>query len=208
MSTTSSHLRPSKPLPSQQQSTQQKSLKQKPFLIVGIGNDFRGDDGFGISVARMLTKQFQLPNVHISRGDASELLEYFEQTQYLILIDAIFNPAEPHGQTHHFLVGEQPLETTQLRSSTHLVSISEAIALGRLLDKLPPYVHIFGVIAQNFDYGTDISDKVREKIRPTCVKIANLVKTLTTEAPPTHAMSSAKIKTKKPIASANSKDPV
>ncbi len=170
-----------------------KALKQKkPFIILGIGNDFRGDDGFGIAVAKTLRDQFQLQHVHISRGDATELLAYFEQTHCLVLIDAIYSPAHPPGQAQYFPLDQLPETATQLRSSTHLVSINEALALGDLYGKLPEQVHIFGVTAENFAQGADISDQVRQNIWPTCVKIAALVNALTTPAPHTVAPSSAK----------------
>lgn len=168
----------------------QNAIPKKPernkahFLVMGIGNDFRGDDGFGLAVARALQPQLGEHHVQLGRGDASELLETFDQTDCLILIDAIFDPKMPSGHMLHIVANGQSAVSNHLRSSTHLMSISEAIALGELFDKLPSQLHIFGVSAKKFDYGTDLSPEVKATIAPTCVKIADLIQALQETAAP------------------------
>jgi hydrogenase maturation protease len=153
-------------------------------LILGIGNDFRGDDGFGLAVANRL----QLPpyrkglgdaKIALGRGDASELLDYFDHTDCLIMIDAIYDPTQPTGRCCQLDMKQATSTPAQLRSSSHLVSITEAIELGRLYDRLPKHLYLVGVTADKFEPGAPLSAPIEAAISPTCDTISTLVKTLT-----------------------------
>jgi hydrogenase maturation protease len=159
--------------------------KRNDILILGIGNDFRGDDGFGLVVARQLRPRYPGVPIHLSRGDATELLDYFDQTQCLLMIDAIYDPGTEAGHLHHIDFHARSKTVASIRSSTHLVSITEAIELGRLYDRLPQQLHLFGVTATIFDHGTPISDKVQAAIEPTCDTISPLIEQRHSEQPPT-----------------------
>ena len=61
------------PLPMQEQ--REKEVTQKPrILVAGIGNIFLGDDGFGVEVARHLSRSTFPASVSVSRTSAFEVL--------------------------------------------------------------------------------------------------------------------------------------
>ena len=65
-------------------------------LVIGIGNDLRGDDGVGLWIARRL-KAANLPGVRIEiqTGEAATLIESWQTTDSVILIDAVYADAHP-----------------------------------------------------------------------------------------------------------------
>jgi hydrogenase maturation protease len=105
----------------------------KKTLILGLGNPILTDDGVGIRVVRALTGRTLPPGVFC--GEASvgglRLLEIIAGYEQLILIDAICVPEVFPGEI--CLLQPQDLRTTRHSGSTHDLSFSGALNLGREL---------------------------------------------------------------------------
>ena len=71
-------------------------------LIIGIGNEFRQDDGIGILIARKI-KLMNLPNieVHEASGEGSELIEMWKGKSSVIIVDAV-NSGKESGKIYYF----------------------------------------------------------------------------------------------------------
>ncbi len=68
------------------------------ILVAGIGNIFRGDDGFGVEVARRLMRRPALPGVRVLDSGTRGLdlaLEILEGPDATILVDAAPRGGEP-----------------------------------------------------------------------------------------------------------------
>jgi len=97
-------------------------------------------------------------------GDTSTLVELLTDAPAAIVIDAVRSGASP-GTIHRFEVGDTPLPVTlRSSSSSHLVSVAEAIELARALDRLPPAVLVLGIEGTRFDIGAPLSDPVAAAI--------------------------------------------
>ncbi len=132
-------------------------------LIVGAGNECRCDDGVGIMVARELGKM--LPdNTRIVEGlhDATALLDLWQGMGYVYLIDAVRSGGRP-GQIYRFypLTEEMPAELAG-NFSTHSLSVTEAVELGKGLGKLPSALIVCGIEGKNFSPGSDLTPEVEE----------------------------------------------
>ena len=93
-------------------------------------------------------------------GDTSALVELLADARSAIVIDAVRSGATP-GTVHRFEVGRTPLPATlHSSSSSHLVTVAEAIELARALDRLPETVTVLGIEGQQFDLGAGISRPV------------------------------------------------
>jgi hydrogenase maturation protease len=59
-------------------------------LVLGIGNDFRGDDAVGLLAAREL-ESMHLPHVNVveSRGDGARLMRLWKGYPAVLVIDAV-----------------------------------------------------------------------------------------------------------------------
>lgn len=130
-------------------------------LVIGIGNEYRGDDGVGRVLARRMVA-LDLPNVEIreSSGESFSLMELWAETQKVILVDAIQSGATP-GTVQRFDAGSQPLPTEFVQQcSTHALSLPEAVELARSLGQLPPEVVIFGIEGLSFEHGNNLTPTV------------------------------------------------
>jgi hydrogenase maturation protease len=138
-------------------------------IVIGVGNSFRGDDAVGLMVARLLKEQSpaHIRVVEQSR-QAFALLELWDKTDTVIIIDAVVSGAEP-GTVHRFDVQAGPIPTAWFHGSTHAFGVAEAIELARALGQLPPRVLVFGIEARRWEAGVRLSPEL-ERVVPTLVQ--------------------------------------
>lgn len=124
---------------------------KKILKVVGIGNEFRGDDGIGLYVARRL--QGALPasvEVVEHQGEPSGLMDYWEGAETVWLVDAVSSGAKP-GTVRRLDVSESALPAHLFRASTHHIGLAEVVELARVLRRLPRRVVVYGVEGARFD---------------------------------------------------------
>lgn len=129
-------------------------------IVIGVGNDFRSDDGVGLLVARTLKAQAHGGlTVMEHSGEAAGLLEAWKGADTAILVDAVVTGAGP-GTVYRFDPQVQAIPRVCFQCSTHAFGIPDAIALGRVMDLLPQRLVIFGVEAGTFEPGPALSGPV------------------------------------------------
>lgn len=131
------------------------------LLVIGIGNEFRGDDGVGIAVARRLAAH-ACPQVRIveTDGASANLLELWEGAACVIVVDAVRSGAPP-GTIHRF-DGRTALPPARFfYASTHALGVAEAIGLARALKRLPPSLIVYGIEGKQFDSSLTLSPEVQ-----------------------------------------------
>ena len=128
-------------------------------LIAGMGNELRGDDGFGVAVARLLAerdlgaeitvREFGIGGVHL----VQELLAGYDA---LLIVDAVHRSSEPG--TIHLLEPEVPdlagLPADVKRdflADMHWADPSRAMILAKALGALPSRVLILGCEPHDLD---------------------------------------------------------
>lgn len=128
-------------------------------LVIGVGNDYRGDDAVGLIVARRI-RELKLPHVQVleSDGECTKLMESWKDAERVILIDAVHSGATP-GTIHR--VTAQDLPANWLHCSTHAFGVAEAIALAQALGQLPRQFSILGIEGSTFAIGAALSEQVR-----------------------------------------------
>jgi hydrogenase maturation protease len=135
---------------------------QSAIVVIGVGNEYRGDDAVGLVVVRKL-KGKNLPDVRVmeASGEGAALLEHWKNEDVVILIDAVHSGAEP-GTIHRLDAHAQPIPIEFFRYSTHAFSVVEAIELARALNQLPPRLIVYGIESENFEAGVGLSLKVEK----------------------------------------------
>jgi hydrogenase maturation protease len=130
-------------------------------LVIAIGNEFRGDDGAGIEVARRLAA-LDLPGVTIleQSGEGALLMDSWQTAATVFVIDAV-QAGGPDGAVYRFDAVRQPLPARFFSFSSHAFGLLEAIAMGRLLERLPPRLIIYGLQGNNFEYGVGLTPAVK-----------------------------------------------
>lgn len=133
-----------------------------PIVVIGVGNDFRSDDGVGLTVARAIAA-LNLPGVTVIVGvaDGSNLVTAWENSRAVFIVDCARSGAES-GTIYRFdpLSEEIPADIFP-RFSTHAIDIPESIRLGRLLGNLPPQLTVFAIEGENLAAGAELTYKVK-----------------------------------------------
>ncbi len=123
------------------------------LLVAGMGNVLRGDDGFGVEVARRLVDRGALAAdvrvIEVGIGGIHLVQELMEGYEALIVIDAVERGSPPG--TVHLLAADVPDlaewpedERADFLADMHYTTPSKALTLARALQVLPPKVFIIG----------------------------------------------------------------
>ena len=137
--------------------------------VIGLGNEWRGDDGAGPEVARRLGGQ-------VLSGEPVGLVEALEGEDEVVLVDALSSGAAP-GTVHVFEAGAEPLPARLFgSSSTHALGLAEAVELARSLGRLPRRVLVYGIEGAAFDYGTGLSPEVESAVGRVVEEVASCTK--------------------------------
>jgi hydrogenase maturation protease len=138
---------------------------EEKTLIIGIGNEYRSDDGVGLVVARRLRPRVGDAFAVIEQtGEGASLIEAWRGAGSVIVIDAVTSGAEP-GTIHRFEANTETLPKSLFRYSTHAFSLAEAIELARALGELPSRLVVYGIEANDFTAGVGLSSAVDEAAR-------------------------------------------
>jgi hydrogenase maturation protease len=130
------------------------------ILVVGIGNEFRSDDGLGLFAARELKRRgFSGVTVLEHAGEGTSLGGLWEGADCALLIDAVSSGGTP-GDIHRIDCHISPVPHSLFRSSSHTFGASEAIALGKSLKSLPRVLMLYGIEGNHFGPGSGLSDAV------------------------------------------------
>lgn len=145
-------------------------------IIIGIGNEFRRDDGVGILIARELKKlSSDSFDVIESSGDGGKLLQLWEDYKFVIVIDAVHSGSAA-GKIYKFNISEEVLPAQFFKFSSHTFSIAESIELARKLKQLPHRLIIFGIEGSDFTEGLGLSSKVETSSKELIRLIMNELK--------------------------------
>jgi hydrogenase maturation protease len=136
----------------------------KLLALIGIGNQFRGDDAAGLEVARRL-RLTGPPGVTIleQEGEPTSLIEAWSEVEEALVIDAVSSGSLP-GTIHRFEGTAEPLPAELFRPSTHAMGLAEAVELGRELNRLPARLVIYGIEGESFEAGKGLTRVVQDAV--------------------------------------------
>lgn len=122
-------------------------------LLIGLGNDLRGDDAAGLLVARA-ARDRGAGGVEVveSGGEPIDLLAAWEEVDAAVVADAVVSGAEP-GTVQRIDAAAGPLPPPFAAPSTHALGLAEAVELGRALGRLPARLIVFGIEGSSFAVG-------------------------------------------------------
>jgi len=131
-------------------------------LIIGIGNEYRGDDAVGLIVARRLKERLADSAIVIEQsGDGAALMEAWRGAETVIVIDAMMSGAAP-GTIRRLDASARPISMSYFRCSTHAFGLAEAIELARALGNFPQRLVVYGIEGKNFAAGVGLSAEVEK----------------------------------------------
>ena len=126
-------------------------------VIIGVGNEFRGDDGVGRIVARRIAEKApEGIEVHESTGEALSLMEAWGDATRVVLVDAAEAGDQP-GAVLRMNASAEALPSALFHTSTHAFSVADAIEMARSLGQLPETVIVYGIQGSSYEHGDALS---------------------------------------------------
>lgn len=141
--------------------------KTKKVTILGIGNTLYTDEGVGVHalpLVQELLKDRQENEVEIIEGatDGIKLLAPVEETEYLIIIDAINAGKEPG--TIITIKNDEIPNYFGIKMSIHQVGFQEVLFAARIRECLPKEMIMFGIQPESLQLGVELTDTVKDKL--------------------------------------------
>lgn len=134
------------------------------LLIVGVGNEYRGDDAVGILAARELRRCLTTEARIIENSCAGpDLLEIWKGHKAVIIIDAVQSGA-PAGTIHRFDARAHTMPPHFCHCSSHALGLADAIELARVMDWLPANLILYGIEKNECADGSMLSAEVVQAI--------------------------------------------
>lgn len=139
--------------------------------VIGVGNEFRHDDGVGRTVVDRLRERAEdgpLPSDTVFAtcdGDPGRLIGLWEGAALAVVVDAAHaHPATP-GRIHRLALDAGRLDPPQTTSS-HGLGLGEAVELARVLGLLPDHLVVYAVEGADGSFGTGLSPAVAAAVDP------------------------------------------
>jgi len=131
-------------------------------VVIGVGNEFRSDDGLGISVAKRLRERLEADiEVVIASGEGAELIDLWQGKKLAVVIDAISSGGNA-GSLYWIDATQESLPASLRLFSTHKFGVGEAIEMSRAILSLPERLIVCGIEGKNFSFGDCLSAEVAE----------------------------------------------
>ena len=129
-------------------------------VVIGVGNEFRRDDGAGPAVvARLHGRVPAGTELVVSDGEPARLIEAWSGLPLALVVDAVrAEPAVP-GRLHR-LVLDQATAGPPGTVSSHGFGLVDAIGLALALDRMPDRLIVHAVEAGDLGQGTGLSPPV------------------------------------------------
>lgn len=139
-------------------------------VVVGVGNDLRGDDAAGWETVRRLFPSPALV-LHEHGGDAPGLVGLWGPHDDVVVVDAVVSD-DPPGTIVEIDALAVPLPADVSWATTHGAGVAEGVELARALGQLPASLVLVGISAKRFDLGAPMSPEVEAAVEAVVRKLA------------------------------------
>jgi len=118
--------------------------------VIGVGNEYRGDDVAGLLVAPQLRRAVPAGvEVVECDGELGHLLDLLEGASRVLLVDAAVGGG-PAGSVRRL---GHPEARHRSRSTSHALGVAEAISLAAAMGRLPAEVVVYAIMGRRFSFG-------------------------------------------------------
>ncbi len=130
------------------------------IVVIGVGNEFRRDDGAGPAVIARLG-DLAPPGVRlvITDGEPARLVEAWSGAAVAVVVNAVRAEPPRPGTVHRFVV-DGPGTGTGRAASSHGLGLDDAIALAVALDRMPARLIVHAIEAGDLTQGPGLTPPV------------------------------------------------
>ncbi|KAB1140099.1 hydrogenase maturation protease [Streptomyces luteolifulvus] len=145
-------------------------------VVIGVGNEFRRDDGVGwavISQLRMRAADRSLPPGTVLAtcdGEPARLIALWEDSAVAVVVDAAHSHPGTPGRIHRLELDAGSV-TQPATTSSHGLGLGEAVELARALGRLPARLVVYAVEGADSSLGTGLSPAVAAVVEPLAVRV-------------------------------------
>lgn len=157
------------------------SADAAPVAVIGVGNEYRHDDGVGWAVVTGLAqtgKQRPLPHgisLTCTDGDPVRLISAWEGVRLAILVDAAHTRAARPGRVHRLRLDDGLPHVPHGGTGTHGFALVDTVRLARTLGRLPGELLVYAVEAADTSLGTGLSPQVAAAVGPLIRRIEGAI---------------------------------
>jgi hydrogenase maturation protease len=149
-------------------------------VVIGVGNEFRRDDGFGPRVVTELERRrdedprLAAVELRVCDGEPTRLLDGWAGAALAVLIDVTDAGDDRVGGWSEFaftdvLPGDIGAE------GTHQMPLSTTVSLARALDRLPGRLVVLVAHGHEFGFGPGLTGPVAAAVVPVADRVCDLV---------------------------------
>ena len=129
-------------------------------VVIGVGNEFRRDDGAGPEVVARLRGQVPKgAELLVSDGEPTRMIEAWRGMPLAVVIDAVRAEPPVPGRLHRLVLDRADAAPPGTLSS-HGLGLEDAIGLAQALGRMPDRLIVHAVEAADLTQGTGLSPAV------------------------------------------------
>jgi hydrogenase maturation protease len=140
-------------------------------LVVGIGNEQRGDDAAGLLVVRRVRALGGAGQADIAEhpGDGAGLIDLWQRYDRVIVVDALDGTLDAGFAWFDVSTARASFATGA--ASTHAIGLSQAVEMARALGLLPRRIEICAVAGRHFEPFASVSTEVERTCAAAAVSV-------------------------------------
>lgn len=137
-------------------------------IVIGVGTELRGDDGFGAAVLESLRAVPALAGRAVLArcdGEPARMIDLWEGYRCALVIDAVRGGTEPYGYVYRRdLSMPRGPDRFEPNGNSHAAGLGAAVRLGQVLDRLPGRLVVYAVRGRDFGLGAPLSGAVARAV--------------------------------------------
>ncbi len=151
------------------------------MIVIGVGNEFRRDDGAGPAViAELAARSLDGVTLAVSDGEPTHLIDLWSGADHAAVIDTVRSePSEP-GRIREF----GSIAEARPGTSSHALGFGVAVRLGEALGRLPGTLRMYLIDGADFALGSGLCPPVERAVAEVADRVAALARRSSAAGPP------------------------
>jgi hydrogenase maturation protease len=146
-------------------------------VVIGVGNEYRRDDGFGPAVVAKLAELRStdpLPStvdLAVSDGEPTRLIDLWTGADLAVVVDAVRDGGDHGGHRYELVLDELAGLAEGRSASSHGISLGSTVELGQALGRLPRQLVVLAVGGSEFGFGIGLTPEVAAAVEPVAERV-------------------------------------